>query len=127
MRRQTPARHARPACPGWVRTGRSYRRGQAWPDIRRGLLTAAAVLLAVPAIPAQPADAQLYYTRQPEMRIPFARDATNRLKQVQLYASTDQGRDWRLVQTAPPDAGFFPPYTAAADLRYTMPRKLSGV
>jgi hypothetical protein len=52
------------------------------------------------------------------MRIPFARDATNRLKQVQLYVSTDQGRDWRLVQTAPPDAGFFPPYAAAADGTY---------
>jgi hypothetical protein len=68
--------------------------------------------------PAQTSDAQTYYTRQPEIRVPFGRDTTNRLKQVQLYVSTDMGRDWRLAQTAPPDAGFFPPFTAVADGTY---------
>lgn len=87
-------------------------------DIRRWVSLAAVLVLGPAVLRAQPADAQLYYTRQPEMRIPFARDTTNRLKQVQLYLSTDQGRDWRLVQTAPPDAGFFPPYAAPADGTY---------
>jgi hypothetical protein len=86
-------------------------------DIRRWACIAVALYLACPAA-AQSTDAQLYYTRQPEMRIPFQRDAVNRLKQVQLYVSTDQGRNWQLVQTAPPDAGFFPPYTAANDGTY---------
>src|SRR5436309_526058 len=70
------------------------------------------------AASAQTSDAQTYYTRQPEIRVPFGRDTTNRLKQVQLYVSTDMGRDWRLAQTAPPDAGFFPPFTAVADGTY---------
>jgi hypothetical protein len=87
-------------------------------DIRRWIPLVVAVVTFTGAARGQPADAQLYYTRQPEMRIPFARDATNRLRQVQLYVSTDQGRDWRLIQTAPPDAGFFPPYAAPADGTY---------
>ena len=78
----------------------------------------ALVLAGSPAAHAQTADAQVYYTRQPEIRVPFGRDTTNRLKQVQLYVSTDMGRDWHLAQTAPPDAGYFPPFTAVNDGTY---------
>jgi hypothetical protein len=81
-------------------------------------LSLVSCLLWSPAAPAETGDAQVYYTRQPEVRVPFGRDTTNRLKQVQLYVSTDQGRDWHLAQTAPPDAGYFPPYTAVADGTY---------
>ncbi len=70
------------------------------------------------AASAQTGDVKTYYTRQPEMRVPFERYTNGRLKQVQLYVSTDQGRDWQLAQTAPPDAGYFPPYTAVADGTY---------
>jgi hypothetical protein len=81
-------------------------------------LTVLVLSIAVPRGSAQTLDSQVYYTRQPEIRVPFGRDTSNRLKQVQLYVSTDMGRDWRLVQTAPPDAGFFPPFTASTDGTY---------
>ena len=68
----------------------------------------AALLLAVPSAVVAQGEAQIYYTRQPEIRVPFGRDTSNRLKQVQLYVSTDMGRDWHLAQTAPPDAGYLP-------------------
>lgn len=67
---------------------------------------------------AQIQEAQVYYTRQPEIRIPVSRDTTGRLKQVQLYVSTDQGRDWRLAQSTTPDTGFFPSYFAPNDGTY---------
>jgi hypothetical protein len=82
------------------------------------LVSLVSCLLWSPAAPAQTGDTQVYYTRQPEIRVPFGRDTTNRLKQVQLYVYTDQGRDWHLANTAPPDAGYFPPFNAVADGTY---------
>ena len=78
----------------------------------------AALLLAVPAAAPAQGDAQTYFTRQPEVRVPFGRDTSNRLKQVQLYVSTDMGRDWQLATTAQPDAGIFPAYTCGGDGTY---------
>src|SRR5439155_25144902 len=105
---------------GGVRTGRRPPAGTCMADFptrRPGLTLAFALLLAAPAA-AQVPDAQVYYTRQPEVRVPFGRDVSGRLRQVQLYVSTDQGRDWRLAESAPPDAGSFPPYAAPNDGTY---------
>jgi hypothetical protein len=75
------------------------------------------VALFAPVAAAQP-DGQVYHTRQPQMSIPFSRDTSNRNKEVQLFVSNDQGRDWQPVRTAAPDAGVFPPYVFPADGTY---------
>ena len=48
----------------------------------------------------------------------FSPVSPGQVKQVQLYVSTDQGRDWRYVASASPGAGVFPVYTAPADGTY---------
>ena len=75
-----------------------------------------AVLIAIPAgLAAEP---QVYYTRQPEIRIPINSAANRQHKQVQLCVSTDHGRDWQPVLTTQPDSRTFPPYLFPADGTY---------
>ncbi|MGE3803766.1 MAG: hypothetical protein AB7K24_03720 [Gemmataceae bacterium] len=75
------------------------------------------LLLAVPvASPAQ--DPDVTYTRQQVFRIPFQTDSgERRLKQVQLYVSTDQGRSWHPFANVRPDEGYFT-FTANRDGLY---------
>jgi hypothetical protein len=68
------------------------------------------VLAAVPALwePARaqnPIQPQLLYARQRQIAIPFDPDPAeaHRLKQLQLFYSTDKGRTWQLGATAAPE------------------------
>lgn len=69
---------------------------------------------------AQAGDAQetaggVIFAKSRQFRIPFHAGAgEGRLKQLQLYVSTDQGRTWLASATAPPDQKFFR-YTADRD------------
>jgi hypothetical protein len=47
-------------------------------------------------------------------QIPFKTDAPQRLKQIQLYVSTDKGQTWRQASVVPPDRKAFD-YTAQVD------------
>lgn len=78
------------------------------------LLLALAVWLAPAASPAQ----DVHYTNRPEIRIPFERNTSGRIREVQLFISTDGGRDWRNVSSANPAEGYFPLYRAPADGTY---------
>jgi hypothetical protein len=57
---------------------------------------------------AQAPSGDIIYTRQPTFRIPFEVDAVGpRLREVQLYVSTDLGRLWNYAaRTAPAQLGF---------------------
>jgi len=55
------------------------------------------------------------YTKQTSFRIPFQTDPSEkRLKQVQLYYSTDQGQSWHPYTSVMPEQKFFD-FTASAD------------
>ena len=57
----------------------------------------------------------LTYSRQPVFRIPFQTDpGERRLKQVQLYLSTDLGQSWHPYANVPPEQHFFT-FTAERD------------
>jgi len=57
---------------------------------------------------AQTVVGDLSYTKQTFFRIPFQTDPSERrLKQVQLYYSTDQGQSWHPYNSVPPDQHFF--------------------
>jgi hypothetical protein len=57
----------------------------------------------------------LSYTKQTFFRIPFQTDPSERrLKQVQLYYSTDQGQSWHPYNSVAPDQRFFD-FQASAD------------
>lgn len=60
------------------------------------------------AVQAQAPSPEVRYTRQTKFWIPFEPEgAVQRLRQVELYYSTDQGRTWRHVQSvAPNERGF---------------------
>lgn len=67
---------------------------------------------------AQEAGSDTIYTRQPVFRIPFqAEPGERRLKQVQLYVSTDQGRSWHPYANVRPEEGSFI-FTATRDGHY---------
>src|SRR5262249_45579968 len=73
-----------------------------------GSLVCFAVLL-VPGARSQggPTDG-IYYSPQLTFRIPFQTDpADRRIREVQLYASDDQGRSWQPVATARPNERWF--------------------
>ena len=72
------------------------------------------MLILVPAwfslttAPAQETSGGIIFSRYRQFRIPFnTGTGTGRLKQLQLYVSTDQGRSWQSSTTAPPDQGNF--------------------
>src|SRR5438093_1782603 len=48
----------------------------------------------------------ILYSRYRQFRIPF-QVGQPRLKQLQLYVSSDQGKTWQPSATAPPDQGHF--------------------
>jgi hypothetical protein len=77
------------------------------------------VLVALAACPSARAQApDVTYTRFALFRIPFqAESGENRLKQVQLFVSTDQGQTWQPVVTAAPDQRYFD-FRAARDGLY---------
>jgi len=51
---------------------------------------------------------EIIYSRHRHFRIPFqAGPGANRLKQLQLFVSTDQGKSWQLSASAPPEQGSF--------------------
>jgi hypothetical protein len=85
------------------------------------LLPMLAVLpvLHAPARGQAPIHPQNLYYKQRQINIPFAPDAAeaHRLKQLQLYYSTDQGRTWQLGATAAPDQKRFN-FTAEGDGLY---------
>src|SRR5947209_6928228 len=57
---------------------------------------------------AQESGSDLLYSRFTHFRIPFqAGPGEQRLKQLQLFFSTDRGRTWQPSATAPPDQGYF--------------------
>jgi hypothetical protein len=82
-----------------------------WPLLLAGLL------LPGPARAQGPApEAGVSYTRQPLFHIPFHTDAGDRrIQQVQLFYSTDQGRNWRLYASAVPTEKYFKQFTAEQD------------
>jgi len=88
---------------------------------RRGLLAFAPLcaLLFVAAAAAQGTDdARVFPSRDRTFRIPFAPQVGEaRLREVQLYYSTDEGRSWRFHANALPEQGFFQ-FTAPADGLY---------
>jgi hypothetical protein len=60
------------------------------------------------AAPAQETSGGNIFSRYRQFRIPFnAGTGAGRLKQLQLFASTDQGRTWQPAATAPPEEGQF--------------------
>lgn len=80
-------------------------------------LTAAVAVLATAHAPA----AEPLYTNQPKFRIPFQFDAEEmarlRAVEIQLYVSTNQGRDWDLSQTVAPTETRFT-FEAKSDALY---------
>ncbi len=65
----------------------------------------AALLLAGPA-QAQAPVGDIVYSRQQTFRIPFRTDpGERRIQQVELFVSTDQGRNWQSYANAVPNAG----------------------
>lgn len=67
---------------------------------------------------AQPSSQDAIVVRQTSFNIPFSVPATEaRPVQIQLYVSADRGRNWRLYDQLPPDAGRFP-FRAQADGEY---------
>jgi hypothetical protein len=72
------------------------------------------LLLMVPAwfcittVPAQETSGGIIFSRYRQFRIPFnSGTSAGRLKQLQLYVSTDQGRSWQASVSAPPEQGHF--------------------
>jgi hypothetical protein len=79
------------------------------------------VLLGVPpagSLPAQTASDDVNYCRSPVFKIPFETETGSpRLKEIQLYVSTDQGRVWQPVARVLPEQGYFK-FTAERDGLY---------
>ncbi|MBY0524000.1 MAG: hypothetical protein K2R98_11410 [Gemmataceae bacterium] len=93
----------------------------AYAPVLRRLLFAALLCLAVPAsVLSQAADdVRVSPSKERTFRIPFQTQAgERRLREVQLYTSTDQGRTWRQAATAAPEQGFFNQFTAPQDGTY---------
>src|SRR5262245_37896639 len=68
--------------------------------------------------PGQDNGGGIIFTRYRQFRIPFnPGPAENRIKQLQLFVSTDQGRSWQPSAAAAPDKRFFS-FTAERDGYY---------
>jgi hypothetical protein len=70
--------------------------------------------VALAAAPAQESSGGIIFSRYRQFRIPFNAGNNNRLKQLQLFVSIDQGRSWQPSATAPPEQGHFR-FTAERD------------
>src|SRR5687768_12295745 len=64
-------------------------------------------LLAASGLRAQDTSSGMVFSRFRQFRIPFSLPPDGRVKQLQLYVSTDQGRTWQPSATAPPDQKHF--------------------
>jgi hypothetical protein len=72
------------------------------------LLALGGLCLVGPAARSQSGVGDVNYSRHSVFRIPFQSDAGDpRIKQVQLYVSTDQGQSWHLVVSVAPDQRYF--------------------
>ncbi len=70
------------------------------------LLVAMALLLG--PVPAQDVPGGILHTRVRTFRVPFnVGPGAQNLSQLNLYVSTDSGRSWQSVASAPPDQGYF--------------------
>jgi hypothetical protein len=71
-------------------------------------------------LPAQvPDDVRVSPSRERSFRIPFqTQTGERRIREVQLYYSTDQGRTWQQYATATPEQGYFPQFNAPQDGTY---------
>ncbi len=83
----------------------------------------ACLLLALPFLilaQAPTEEPRLIPSKERSFRIPFQTSQPNdrRLREVQLFVSTDQGRTWRLSANAAPEQGFFQQFTAPQDGLY---------
>lgn len=79
-----------------------------------GLLLAGVALAQAPAD-----DVKVSPSKERTFRIPFQTQAgEKRLREVQLFSSTDQGRTWRHAATAAPDQGYFNQFAAPQDGTY---------
>ena len=77
-----------------------------------------ALLLIAAAAAQAPEEAKVFPSRDRTFRIPFAPQMGEaRLREVQLYYSTDEGRNWRFHANALPEQGFFQ-FTAPGDGQY---------
>jgi hypothetical protein len=76
------------------------------PRVFRPALLAFGILMGVGPLQGQDGD-EINYSKAPVFRIPFQTDAAGRLKQIQLYVSTDRGKTWSPVVAATPDQRFF--------------------
>jgi hypothetical protein len=64
--------------------------------------------LTLTTTPAQETSGGIIFSRYRQFRIPFnPGTGAGRLKQLQLFVSTDQGRSWQPSATAPPEQGHF--------------------
>lgn len=77
-------------------------------------LSLAALLLTASGLFGQ--DVSYNYTRKPSVRIPFT--AGVNLRRIELYISTDEGRDWKLFADADPADKYFREYAFPSDGRY---------
>lgn len=85
---------------------------------RAVLLLLGVCLLPMVSVRAQETGVETTYTKQPLFKIPFQTDPNERrLKQVQLYVSSDQGRPWHPYANARPDDSGFT-FTAPRDGAY---------
>lgn len=67
-----------------------------------------AAWLAAAMSPAQESSGGIIFSRHRQFRIPFnTGTGAGRLKQLQLFVSSDQGRTWQPSATAPPEQGHF--------------------
>src|SRR4051794_22302883 len=49
----------------------------------------------------------IIFRRERQFRIPFHPENPQRIRQLQLFVSTDQGRKWEAFAVAPPDQKYF--------------------
>lgn len=85
----------------------------------RRLAALVGLVLWAGAATAQTDDVRVSPSRDRTFRIPFqTQPGERRLREVQLYYTTDQGRTWRHYATANPDQGYFQQFTAPQDGSY---------
>src|SRR5262245_45384813 len=89
---------------------RSWRRGS-WAAGMSRALVGLIPILCLPLVGkarAQDAENRIIYARQPLFRVPFVlTDPAERLREVRLFVSEDEGRTWKRSATvAPEEAGF---------------------
>ena len=87
--------------------------------VARPLAAVLASLAFAVSVSAQaPGTAPTYYANQPAITIPFAQEAVGRVKQVNLFYSTDQGQTWLWASSAQPGARAFDKFVAPNDGAY---------